>query len=84
MTNPVATLYGYELHHNGHYYGITSPTQDARVVVTRDGTVGVPTIMFNNRDPHHVAEYARALTTACMVANYFQAVIDDHQENNNA
>lgn len=76
MTNPVATLYGYELHHNGHYYTVKSPTQDARVVVTRNGTVGVPTVIFDNRDPHHVAEYARALTTACMVANYFQHIID--------
>ena len=81
MPDPIATLYGYELHHNGHHYGIESPTQNARVVVTMDGTVGVKTTAFSNRDPHHVAAYADKLATACAVANYFQAVINDRDNN---
>lgn len=86
MTNPVATLYGYELHHDGHYYAARPPEDrdSATITVTPDGTVGVKTTALSNRDPHHVAAYARTLTTACKVANYFQAVIDDQQENNNA
>ena len=83
MPDPIATLYGYELHHNGHHYGIKTPdnAQDARVVVSLANQVEVPTTAFSNRDPHHVAEYADKLATACAVANYFQAVINDRANN---
>lgn len=83
MPGTIATLYGYELHHNGYHYGVKTPDndEDARVVVTRNGTVGVKTTAFSNRDPHHVAAYADKLATACAVANYFQAVINDRDNN---
>ena len=83
MNDPIATLYGYELHHDGHRYAAYSPEDrdSVTISVTRDGTVGVKTTAFSNRDPHHVAAYARELATACKVANYFQAVIDDRTNN---
>lgn len=83
MPDPIATLHGYELNYNRYYYAVRSPGDSHGVClyVSLADKVSVKTGVCTNRDPHHVAAYADKLTTACKVANYFQAVIDDRENN---